>query len=120
MLLKPGGWLQWEVCDFTLTKFLRGEALESSSTATVVALSDKRRKEMHDRFQCGWSTLAGDMRAAGLDSVDSDCVNSDRVPEMRKKTAENAMTLIFSWLRALALKGVGITNAELDLCLCQI
>ncbi|KAI1351334.1 S-adenosyl-L-methionine-dependent methyltransferase [Xylaria sp. FL0043] len=114
-LLKPGGWLQWVECDFISSKFLRGGALEASPTDTVVALSDKWRDEMRDRFQCGWSTLAGDMRAAGLDSVDSDCVSSDRLPETRKKIGENAMTSIFSWLRALASKGVGMTDEELDL-----
>lgn len=113
-LLKPSGWLQWGECDFISNKFLRGGAEESSPTETVVALSDKWRDEMRDRFQCGWSTLAGDMRAAGLDAVDRDCVSSDRLPETRKRTAENAMTVIFSWLRALAAKGVGMTNEELD------
>ncbi|KAI0424308.1 S-adenosyl-L-methionine-dependent methyltransferase [Xylaria sp. FL1042] len=96
-LLKPGGWLQWGECDFISSSFFGW------------------REEMRDRFQCGWSTLAGDMRTAGLDSVDSDCVSSDRLPETRKKIGENAMTSIFSWLRALALKGVGMTNEELDL-----
>ncbi|KAI0378888.1 S-adenosyl-L-methionine-dependent methyltransferase [Hypomontagnella monticulosa] len=114
-LLKPGGWLQWEECDFISSKFLRSGALESSPTDTVVALSDKWREELRDRFQCGWSTLAGDMRAAGLDSVDRDCVSSDRLPETRKETVENAMTAIFSWLHVLASKGVGMTNEELDL-----
>ncbi|KAI1357609.1 S-adenosyl-L-methionine-dependent methyltransferase [Xylaria arbuscula] len=114
-LLKPGGWLQWGECDFISCKFLRGAALGASPTDTVLALGNKWREEMRDRFQCGWSTLAGDMRAAGLDSVDSDCVSSDRLPETREKTIENAMTSIFSWLRVLASKGVGMTNEELDL-----
>ncbi|KAL1872693.1 hypothetical protein Daus18300_004239 [Diaporthe australafricana] len=114
-LLKPGGWLQWGECNFISAKFLRGEALWSPRTDTVVELSDKWREEMRDRFQCGWSTLPGDMRAAGLDSVDSDCVSSDRLPETRKKAAENAMTAIFSWLRMVASKGAGMTIEELDL-----
>ncbi|XDG00731.1 hypothetical protein ABKA04_000346 [Annulohypoxylon sp. FPYF3050] len=114
-LLKPGGWLQWGECNFAASKYLRGGALESSPTDTVVALSDKWRDEMRERFQSGWSTLAGDMRAAGLESVDSDCVSSDRVPETRKEAAENGMVAIFSWLRVLASKGVGMTNEELDL-----
>ncbi|KAI1454125.1 S-adenosyl-L-methionine-dependent methyltransferase [Annulohypoxylon moriforme] len=113
---------EWTViCNFISSKFVRGGALEDSEalgyspTGTVAALSDKWREEVRDRFQCGWSTLAGDMRAAGLDSVDSDCVSSDRLPETRKETAENAMTAIFSWLRVLASKGEGMTNEELDL-----
>ncbi|KAI0202866.1 S-adenosyl-L-methionine-dependent methyltransferase [Astrocystis sublimbata] len=115
LLLKPGGWLQWGECDLLSSKFLRGEAVEASSTETIVALSDKWRDEMRDCFQCGWSTLAGDMRAAGLDSVASDCVSSDRLPETRKKTVENAIASIFSWLRVLASKGVGMTDEELNL-----
>lgn len=114
-LLKPGGWMQWGECDFISAKFLRGEALESSPIDTVVALGDKWREEMRDRFQCGWSTLPADMQAAGLVTVDSDCVSSDRLPDTRKKTLENAMTAIFSWLRMVASKGVGMTIEELDL-----
>lgn len=114
-LLKPGGWLQWGECNFISSKFLRGEALESSRVDTVVEMSDKWREEMRHRFQCGWSTLPGDMRAAGLDSIESDCVSSDRFPETRKGTTENATTAIFSWLRMVASKGVGMTIEELDL-----
>ncbi|KAI1825061.1 S-adenosyl-L-methionine-dependent methyltransferase [Xylaria intraflava] len=114
-LLKPGGWLQWGECDFISSKFFRGGALEASSTDTVGALGEKWRDEMRERFSCGWSTLAGDMRAAGLNPVNSDCVSSDRLPETRKKVVENGMTSIFSWLRVLASKGVGMTDEELDL-----
>ncbi|KAI0157902.1 S-adenosyl-L-methionine-dependent methyltransferase [Hypoxylon sp. FL1284] len=114
-LLKPGGWLQWEECNFIASKVLRGGALESSPTSTVVALTDKWREALRERFQCGWSTLAGNMRAAGLESIESDCVGSDRLPETRKETTANAMTAIFPWLRTLASKGVGMTKEELDL-----
>ncbi|KAK6222629.1 hypothetical protein LQW54_000809 [Pestalotiopsis sp. IQ-011] len=114
-LLKPGGWLQWGECNFISAKFLRGESLETSPTETIATMGDKWREEMRERFQCGWSNLPGDMRSAGLDSVESDCVSSDRLPETRKKTTENAMTAIFSWLRVLASKGVAMTNEELDL-----
>ncbi|KAI0885721.1 S-adenosyl-L-methionine-dependent methyltransferase [Annulohypoxylon maeteangense] len=113
-LLKPGGWLQWGEGNFISATFLRGGALESSPTDTLIALGNKWKTEMRERFECGWSTLPEDMRAAGLDSVDSDCVSSDRLPETRKEAVENGMTAIFSWLRALASKGVGMTNEELD------
>lgn len=81
-LLKPGGWLQWGECNFISSKFLRGGPLASSPTDTVVALSDKWREEMRDRFQCGWSTLPGDMRPMRVLSSSSlfmhQCINLKR------------------------------------------
>lgn len=104
-LIKPGGWMQWEESDFLSSKYLRGEELEISGVDKVVEMSHRWREEMRERFQCGWSTLPGDMRAAGLLSTESDCVSPDRSPATRKKTGMNGMVAIFAWLRMLAAKG---------------
>jgi hypothetical protein len=105
-LIKPGGWMQWEECDFLSSKYLRGGKLETSRADTVLEMSHKWREEMRERFQCGWSTLPADMCAAGLTSTESDCVSSDRLPETRKEAGMNGMVAIFSWLRMLTTKGV--------------
>ncbi|ROW16720.1 hypothetical protein VPNG_01641 [Cytospora leucostoma] len=116
-LVKPGGWMQWEECDFISSKYLRGGQLGSSSAETLVKIAHMWREEMRERFQCGWSTLPADMRAAGLISVESDCVSSDRVPETRKAVGLNGMVAILYWLRKLAANGVpgSMTADEVEL-----
>ncbi|ROV86946.1 hypothetical protein VMCG_10773 [Cytospora schulzeri] len=118
-LIRPGGWIQWEECDFLSSKYLRGEKLETSRVDTVVETSHKWREEMRERFQCGWSTLPADMRAAGLLFTESDCVSSDRLPETRKKTGMNGMAAIFAWLRMMSAKGVPGSMSTDDLAQAQ-
>lgn len=105
-LLKPGGWLQWGECDFAGATCLRGTELASARTDTVTMIGLKWQEEQRERFSAGWNTLPGDMKAAGLDPVETDRVSCDRLPETRKRVAANAMVVMFSWQRMLTMKGV--------------
>lgn len=101
-LLKPGGWLHWEECDFAGVKHLRGR--EGSHVETARRLGRAFRDGLLERFEHGWSTLPGDMRAAGLTSVIEDFVSSDRVPETRERMTANGMRAILAWMKAVAAK----------------
>ena len=104
-LLKPGGWIQWVECNFTTASYIRGADLESSRIDTVAMMCLKWLEEMRERFSCGWNTLPTDMRAAGLDPIETDRVSCDRLPETRKRTGANALKVMFAWQRMLTTKG---------------
>jgi hypothetical protein len=99
-LLKPGGWLQWEECDFAHVKHLRGHR-EGSHVDTARGLGRAFRDALRERFEHGWTTLADEMRAAGLCRVAADFVSSDRLPETREPMTTNGMKAIFKWARLM-------------------
>ena len=115
-LLKPGGWLQWEECDFSGVRHLRGAEYGDSRVETARKMGRAFREALRERFEHGWDTLPDDMRAAGLVDIATDCVASDRVPETRERLTANGMQAIFSWARLMAEKGVkgAMTAEELD------
>ncbi|KAI9151286.1 N-methyltransferase gliN [Paramyrothecium foliicola] len=105
-LLKPGGWLQWEECDFSNVRHVRGAEYTDSRVETARRMGRAFREALRVRFQSGWNTLPDDMRAAGLIDIETDCVSSDRLPETRERLTANGMQAIFSWARLMAEKGL--------------
>jgi uncharacterized protein YjiS (DUF1127 family) len=103
LLLKPGGWLQWAECDFLGVKHLRGRPGATVEMARRMGISF--RDALKERFGHGWNTLPTDMEAAGLDSVSTDLLSSDRVPETREDMTANGMQAIFSWARRMTERG---------------
>jgi hypothetical protein len=79
-------------------------------------MSNKFRDAMLDRFQHGWNTLPGHMRAAGLTSVITDVAASGRVPETRKTMTKSILTLVFTWARAMTEREApgSFTISQLD------
>ncbi|KAI0096805.1 S-adenosyl-L-methionine-dependent methyltransferase [Nemania sp. FL0031] len=114
LLLKPGGYLQWEECDFIGVKYIRGKVDSSVDSARFIGYAF--RDALRERFQHGWSTLPKNMTDAGLTSVVSDIVSSDRLPETRDKLTITGMQAIFSWARLMTERGVegSLSNKELD------
>lgn len=102
-LLKPGGWLQWEECDFAGVKHFRARV--DSQVGTARRLGFAFRDALIERFKHGWSTLPNDMRVSGLSPVLSDFASSDRVPETREPMTANGMKAILSWMKIMAAKG---------------
>lgn len=99
-LLKPGGSLQWDECNYSATGILR-----SQPDSTVGWL---HRTEMdfinryRSRLDYGWSTLPGIFEELGLQDLRTDVVSSDRVPETRTGMTRVLSMGIFEWLRAMA------------------
>ncbi|KAI8964253.1 hypothetical protein F5Y11DRAFT_100489 [Daldinia sp. FL1419] len=96
-LLKPGGFLQWEECDF-----LSSEGLGSSSSCepdTLRRMGEAFHAALGERFEHGWNTLPDHTPEAGLMSVVTDVASSDRFKEMRRKFGMCMMILIFNWAR---------------------
>ncbi|PVH95576.1 hypothetical protein DM02DRAFT_689914 [Periconia macrospinosa] len=103
-LLKPGGWLQWEECDFSGVMHMRGRVDSTVDTARL--MGKQFRIGLRERFEHGWNTLSEDMKSCGLASVKTDMVSSDRVSDTRERMTSNGMQAIFSWARLMALNGV--------------
>ncbi|KAI1113846.1 S-adenosyl-L-methionine-dependent methyltransferase [Nemania sp. NC0429] len=111
-LLKPGGFLQWEECDFLHTAYLRSGAAPTGCDVSH-ALQDAFREGLMERLAHGWSTLPSHMRASGLAPVMTDVVASDRLPDTRAQTTANAMNLTFSFAQLMAQRGApGAKTAE--------
>lgn len=99
-LLKPGGALQWEECNFADVRHLRGKTDSSVSAARFMgSLFGEGLKE---RFAYGWSTLPQIMENAGLVRVDEDIVSSDRVVETREQLTANGMVAISGWAKLMS------------------
>ncbi|KAI1323416.1 S-adenosyl-L-methionine-dependent methyltransferase [Xylariaceae sp. FL0255] len=99
-LLKPGGILQWEECNWSGVKHMRGAVDSSVSAAQLMGKVFRDGLKLY--FQHGWDTLHDDMVAAGLVSVTSDMVSSDRVPSTRERMTANGMQAIFTWARMVS------------------
>lgn len=114
LLLKPGGYLQWEECDFVGCKYLRGKVDSSIESARFIGFAF--RDALRERFEHGWSTLPKNMADAGLTSIVTDVVSSDRLPETRERLNTTGMQAIFSWARLMTERGAkgSLSNEELD------
>jgi hypothetical protein len=102
-LLKPGGVMQWEECDFTAVRHLPGNP--NSTIETASAMGQMVLSAMRPRFEYGWSDLVADMRAAGLDNVHTEVVAADRVYATRSRLTANGMEAIFAWARLQSARG---------------
>lgn len=102
-LLKPGGALQWEECDFTQCPYRRGRLDSSVSAARF--MSTQFRMALMEKFSSGWSTLPQIMGSIGLLHVDDDIVSSDRVVETREAITTNGMVAIFLWAKLMSKRG---------------
>ncbi|KAI0131210.1 hypothetical protein F4814DRAFT_445352 [Daldinia grandis] len=113
-MLKPGGFLQWEECDFISLKHLRGGI--DSQVEALRFMGRAFSNALRDNFSHGWNTLSGHMQAAGLNPVIKDIVSSDRVPETRGKSTFNGIQPQFKWARLMTERGApnAMTPQEID------
>ncbi|KAF3071092.1 methyltransferase [Daldinia childiae] len=114
-MLKPGGFLQWEECDFIGLKHLRGGV--DSQVETLRFMGRAFVNALRHSFSYGWNTLPGHMQAAGLSPVIKDIISSDRVSETRTKSTINGMQAPFKWARLMTKRGApsAMTFQEIDL-----
>jgi len=99
-LLKPGGAIQWEECNFAAVQHLRGGVMSSVHTARD--MGGRFREALKDMFSHGWNILPQLFEGAGLEDVENDIVSSDRVAETRKAFTRNGMQAIFGWARLIS------------------
>ncbi|KAK8040713.1 hypothetical protein PG991_000501 [Apiospora marii] len=113
-LLKPGGFLQWEECDFINAEYL--QINPDCPVEKTRGIAEQFRTALWTRFQNGWNTLPRQMRAAGLEPIVTDVVESDRVPETRKKVTAGILNLCFTWARLMAERGApgAMCSEQLD------
>lgn len=103
-LLKPGGALQWEECNFANGRHLRGRT--GSSVSAAHFMGQLFRDALKEKLSFGWSTLPQIMRSAGLVRVDEDIVSSDRVVETREALTANGMDAVFGWAKLMSQRGI--------------
>lgn len=102
-LLKPGGFIQWEECDFLHAEYLAnkpGARLEKTRH-----IADLFRAAQRERFEKGWNTLPQEIRDAGLTAVVSEAVPSDKDPETRESITMSILSLCFTWARLMRERG---------------
>ncbi|KAI2727075.1 hypothetical protein CBS147354_3793 [Penicillium roqueforti] len=102
-LLKPGGAMQWEECDFTNVRHFPGSA--TSTTDAASAMGFTFMTAMRPRFKHGWNRLATEMRNAGLVEVHTEAVSADRVYDTRTRLTANGMRAMFAWARLHSARG---------------
>jgi SAM-dependent methyltransferase len=104
LLLKPGGYIQWEECDFSGVKHMRGHPDSTFYSARLMGTAF--RTALKDRFEHGWRTLPRELEAAGLSCLHEDVISSDRIPGTRSQMTENGMAAIFKWAHMMTARGV--------------
>ncbi|KAI2839886.1 hypothetical protein CBS12448_10668 [Aspergillus niger] len=106
-LLKPGGAIQWEECNFSNVVHLRGGEGDGMSCTVGAArsLGQMFRTGLMTHFCHGWDRLDTAMAAAGLERIVADMVGSDRVPHTRRALTLNGMHVISRWAIAKAQAG---------------
>ncbi|KAB8294168.1 hypothetical protein EYC80_009608 [Monilinia laxa] len=99
-LLKPGGAVQWEECNWADVQHLRGGV--QSSVYTAQLMGARFKIGLKDKFSYGWKTLPQIFENKGLVRIEKDIVSSDRVFDTRAALTRNGMQAIFSWSRLLS------------------
>lgn len=97
-LLKPGGALQWEECNF-LACTQQGFFPESTFGA-VHEIEKVLLSAFASHFDRGYKILPDEMRTAGLTDVETDIVGSDRVKSTLGPYTANSMCVCFRWARS--------------------
>ncbi|KAH9884763.1 S-adenosyl-L-methionine-dependent methyltransferase [Xylariomycetidae sp. FL2044] len=102
-VLRPGGYIQWEECEFINAQWLKSTPDARFETAKAVA--DAFTDALREQFRHGWNTLPGQMRDAGFTTVISDVANSDRFPETRAAMTASILSLNLTWVRMMTARG---------------
>ncbi|KAI8633450.1 S-adenosyl-L-methionine-dependent methyltransferase [Xylariaceae sp. FL1651] len=103
-ILRPGGYIQWEECEFLNAEWHKSRPDSRFETAKMVA--DAFTDALRQQFQHGWNTLPDQMREAGFTSVFSDVVSSDRFPETTADMTAVILSLNLTWARMMTARGV--------------
>lgn len=110
-LLKPGGALQWEECNFLAATQVRGRV--ESTYSAIQKIEELLLDAFREHFEVGYKILPKEMADAGLVNVQHDVVSSDRVPEARAAFTKNSMIVCFGWARS-GKDSVPLSAAEID------
>ncbi|KAJ5114096.1 S-adenosyl-L-methionine-dependent methyltransferase [Penicillium angulare] len=98
LLLKPGGALQWEECNFLASTWYR---FYPESTYEAVYVMEKLLLDAFaSHMAYGYDTLPGDMEAAGLTDIGIDIIGSDRVKSTLALYTAVSMGVCFNWARS--------------------
>lgn len=110
--LKPGGAIQWVEPAISKTEIVRSHASTKTTAMSTLSNMFKTAPGFQKRMEHGWSTLPDLMREAGL-RVETDVVSADRLPESRKRYAENGLVALLATARKLAEAGIpGAMSSE--------
>ncbi|TGO47635.1 hypothetical protein BCON_0269g00010 [Botryotinia convoluta] len=114
-LLKPGGAVQWEECNWADVQHIRGGI--DSSVYTARLMGSRFKNALKDKFSYGWKILPQIFDSKGLIQIEEDILSSDRVVETRTALTRNGMQAIFSWSRLLSSRNAAgsLQMDELDL-----
>lgn len=97
-LLKPGGALQWEECNFLAST---QQGFYPESTFGAVHMIEKLLLDTFaPHFTVGYNTLPDEMKSAGLIEIETDIVGSDRVKSTLGPYTANSMCVCFQWARS--------------------
>ncbi|KAJ5814872.1 S-adenosyl-L-methionine-dependent methyltransferase [Penicillium riverlandense] len=110
-LLKPGGALQWEECNF-LAATQHGFYPESTFGA-VHTIEKLLLDTFASYFRVGYKTLPDEMKAAGLTEIGMEIVGSDRVKSTLGPYTANSMCVCFQWARS-GKDPIPFSKEELD------
>ncbi|KAJ5083486.1 S-adenosyl-L-methionine-dependent methyltransferase [Penicillium angulare] len=110
-LLKPGGALQWEECNF-MASTQHGFFPESTFGA-IHTIEKLLLETFASHLGVGFDRLPADMKAAGLDEIGTEIVGSDREKSTLGPYTANSMCVCFQWARS-GRDPVPYTEVELN------
>lgn len=101
-LLKPGGVISWTEGNFLVARGFRGNSAESTSGHALTAAQVQLNTTLTNRFGYSFPDFASLFSDAGLQSIETDVISTDRLQEHRRKFTEIGTGAVLGALKNLA------------------
>ncbi|KAI1330194.1 S-adenosyl-L-methionine-dependent methyltransferase [Xylariaceae sp. FL0255] len=108
-LLKPGGYLQWEECNFPNASWINPRANVHEKEDVGEMMIRQMTTSLGSRLEHGWK-----MESAGLTSITSDVASTDKNLRTREGFTEIILTLVFLWARLTKERGSAAFEQDID------
>ncbi|KAI0857683.1 hypothetical protein F4860DRAFT_338534 [Xylaria cubensis] len=113
-LLKPGGYLQWEECDFVTAKWISSTTDSERPEDIGEKLIRVMTASLGKKLENGWNTLPSLMRKAGLTPIANDIATTDKTPATREGFTDIILTLTLLFARLTAQRGKPAFDQDAD------
>ncbi|KAI0141908.1 hypothetical protein GGR57DRAFT_395921 [Xylariaceae sp. FL1272] len=113
-LIKPGGYLQWEECDFVTAKWISSTTEPERPEDSGERLIRVMKASLGKKLENGWNTLPGLMQKAGLRPVANDIVTTEKSLATRQGFTDIILTLTLLFARLTASRGTPAFEQDAD------
>ncbi|KAI1755192.1 hypothetical protein F4782DRAFT_490413 [Xylaria castorea] len=114
-LLKPGGYVQWEECDFINARWVSSNNDTQRPEDVGEMMIRKMTYSLGEKLEHGWSTLPSLMQNLDLTLIANDTATTDKSPATREGFTDIILTLTLLYARLTAQRGKPAFDEDVDL-----